>query len=284
MNEFALKERLKHIAKEKKITFNEIWKQFLLERFLVRLSRSKYQEKFIFKGGLLLAKYIFIGRETTDVDFMLRKFRREAGSIKSAITEIISVGVNDGFQFEWGSLEELTQPHMAYPGFRINIKISFGKMKDKIQIDLGAGDLVDPLEKNMHLFKYKGKPIFEDEITLMVYPVATIFAEKLETIISKGAINSRIKDYHDVLLLIREKNLIKNNDISTVIRATFIHRGTVLKLPIKFDVTGMENLQKLWTNHLITLGTFHQQLNLPDEIALVLEEINAYLINTVLNE
>ncbi len=76
MNETALKDRLKAIATEKGISFNETWKQFLLERFLARLSQSEHQDRLIFKGGLLLAQYLTIGRETTDADFLLRKLRR----------------------------------------------------------------------------------------------------------------------------------------------------------------------------------------------------------------
>lgn len=91
MNETALKDRLKIIAKEKGLTFNEIWKQFLLERFLARLSRSKHQEKFIFKGGLLLAQYIVIGRETIDADFLMRRLKSEVPSIQSAFIDIISI-------------------------------------------------------------------------------------------------------------------------------------------------------------------------------------------------
>ncbi len=53
------------------MTFNQVWKQLLLERFLARLSHSKHQQKFIFKGGLLLAQYLMIGRETADIDFSL---------------------------------------------------------------------------------------------------------------------------------------------------------------------------------------------------------------------
>ena len=73
MNEQALKDRLQTISKEKNIQFNECWKKLLLERFLFRLSRSTHTKKFIFKGGFLLAYMMEIGRETTDLDFLLTK-------------------------------------------------------------------------------------------------------------------------------------------------------------------------------------------------------------------
>jgi len=279
MNETALKERIKAIAADKEITFNDIWKQFILERFLARLSRSNHQDKFIFKGGLLLAKYIELGRETLDADFLLQKLKSERLSIKSAIIDIISIDLRDDFKLEWSTIEELTQPHMAYPGFRVSIKVLFGQMKDKIQIDIGVGDLVNPQEENFHVFTYKNKPIFDDEVTLMVYPMETIFAEKLETIISKGAINSRMKDYHDLLLMIREKDNLKEKNLTETIQATFQHRGTELKLPIQFDDSGMQNLQKLWGNHLRNLGVFKDRLNLPNEINAAIHEINEYMLS-----
>lgn len=277
MNESALKERLKSIAKEKGIAFNEIWKQFLLERFLARLSRSAHQEKFIFKGGLLLTKYIKIGRETTDADFLIQNLKSEEAYIKSAIADIIAVTMQDQFQFEWDDIEELKQPHMIYPGFRIWLKAFFGKMKDKIQIDIGVGDLVIPNEENIDPFRYKGKPIFDDDITLLVYPIETIFAEKLETVIAKGANNSRMKDYHDLLLLTRKNNLARNFQLLPTIQTTFEHRETILQLPINFDEAGIRTLQSLWKNHLNSLGQFKDKLNLPEEIAIVIAEINNFL-------
>jgi Nucleotidyl transferase AbiEii toxin, Type IV TA system len=75
------------------------------------------------------------------------------------------------------------------------------------------------------LFVYKGKPIFAGEITLRVYPEA-IFAEKLETVVSKGVINSRMKDYHDLIVMIREPDFLAIDKLGGVIHATFVRRGT----------------------------------------------------------
>ncbi len=87
-------------ANDKGITFNEIWKQLLLERFLARLSHSIHHEQFIFKGDLLLSKYLVIGRETMDADFLMTKIKSEVTSTESAFREIISVEVKDGFNFQ----------------------------------------------------------------------------------------------------------------------------------------------------------------------------------------
>ena len=277
MNESALKERLKVVAKEKGVLFNIVWKQLLLERFLARLSRSKHHDHFIFKGGMCLAKRIEIGRETTDIDFLMTRLKSEKPVIEAAFREIIAEGVDDGFAFAWESLEELTQPHMEYPGFRANFAVTLGKMKDKIQVDIGVGDKVAPVEEAFHPFEYKGKPIFAGEITLLSYPVETILAEKLETVVSKGATNSRMKDYHDVWLMLREPGLIAPATAKASIDATFRYRSTVLAVPIRFEADELERLDTLWAQHLTRIAKFRDQLGMPEKIADVLAEINAWL-------
>lgn len=125
----------------------------------------------------------------------------------------------DGFSFYYESVELLEQPRMDYPGYRVSLRAIFGRMKDRIHIDIGIGDVVSPAMRELNLLQYRGKPLFESEISLMVYPPETIFAEKLETVISKGAINSRMKDYHDLLLLSRNPGMIDFNKLQTAVRA-----------------------------------------------------------------
>ena len=115
MNEQGLKDRLQAISKERGIHFNECWKKLLLERFLSRLSRSTYTQQFIFKGGFLLAYIMEIGRETTDLDFLLTSINASKDEIKEAIEEIIAVESEDGFSFSYEGIELLEQPHMDYP-------------------------------------------------------------------------------------------------------------------------------------------------------------------------
>jgi hypothetical protein len=277
MNEAALKERLKIIATEKNTTINKIWKQLLLERFLARSSDSLYQDKFIFKGGLLLAQYITINRETVDIDFLMTKIKSEMHRIEEVIKEVITIDSEDGFSFAWFSAEELNQPHMEYTGFRITLDAQFRKMQDKIQVDIGIGDVVLPVEATFNPFEYKGKPIFAGEISLYVYPPEAIFAEKFETIISRGVINSRMKDYHDLLVMIREPNFLDIVKLINSIKATFNRRRTAISLSINFDSSGMHSLQTLWNNHLRGLGVFRERLNLPDQINDAINEINNWI-------
>lgn len=274
ISEQALKDRLQTIAKEKEIQFNACWKQLLLERFLARLSRSSHVDKFIFKGGFLLSFMMKIGRETVDLDFLLTRMNAETEALQGVFQDIASVTLDDGFTFSYESIELLSQPHMEYPGYRTTLKTSFGKMKDKIHVDVGIGDVVEPQNKELKLFEYRGKPFFEKSISLLVYPIETIFAEKLETVLSKGSRNSRMKDFHDLLLLLRNTSLKASEKLHENVRKTFENRGTPLTL-IDFDEAGLKALQQLWSAHLRGLGDIAEELHLPEKISTVIDTINS---------
>lgn len=277
MNEQALKERLKHIAKEEKCSYQEIWKRFLLERLLVRLGRSHYSRQLIFKGGLLLSYYIMIGRETSDIDLLARNIQAESAYIQRILTEICAQKINDNLVMTVESVEELAHSHMNYPGYRAKIHAQYGVMRDRVQIDIGIGDNVDPVEIVWPLFQYREQALFEDSVSLKVYPVEAIFSEKLETVISRGTLNSRMKDFHDLFLLCRDSSLINPQILIENIKQTFMTRGTNIEIPISL-ASDDGYLQNLWNAHLRTLGqAVVQELQLPDNIFSLIAQMNVYL-------
>lgn len=275
MNEAALKDRLKKIAKEQGKTLTEVLKQFLLERFLARIAASKHQEHFIFKVGLLLSKYLPIGRETVDADFLLQKMNAEEDRLQEVLTEIATIELNDLVSFSFFKIEELTQPHMNYPGFRITLSTQLGNMKDKIHIDIGVGDTVSAQDKDFPTTEYKGNPLFTGEITLLAYPIESIFAEKIETIISKGSTNSRLKDFHDAYLIQKESALLDPKKTSRAINSTFKTRETKVSFPITFDEDQTKDLQQHWSRHL--RGLPKEKVSLPENISDVISAINEWL-------
>jgi predicted nucleotidyltransferase component of viral defense system len=276
INEQTLKHRLSTIAREKNLKVNACWKQLLLERFLARLARSIHSNKFIFKGGFLLSYLMKIGRETSDLDFLLTRMRVEEKELQETFEQIISVPSVDDFIFSFRSIDLLSQPHMDYPGYRVVLNASFAKRKDIIQIDIGVGDVVEPLIREIQLVQYQGKPFFENAVSLLVYPPETIFSEKLETIISKGTNNSRMKDFHDLILLLRDKKMINPVKLKETIISTFSHRRTHFR-PIEFDEASLSVLHKLWRAHLNGLGRIALDFDLPMDLSSVIEEINRYI-------
>jgi hypothetical protein len=278
MNEQALKERIRHIAKEEKRTFQDVWKTLLLERLLARLTQSIFSEQFIFKGGMLLAHYIDICRETKDVYFLARIMNVESRIVQAAFEEICNLALADGFTFSFSDIATLDHHHMNYPGFRVLINVHFGAMKDRIRVDIGVGDVVEPRKESLELYQYKGRPIFEGGITLQVYPLETIFAEKLETIVTRGAANSRMKDFHDLFLISREKDLLNLGKLRGDIHKTFENRGTQKVLPLNFAEKDLQAMQRLWSAHLRGLGPVARSIHLPERMDELVQSLNAWLM------
>lgn len=192
MNTQKLKAKLTELAEAYNVSFNEIWHRLVMERFLARLSSSRYVDFFIFKGGFLLTKYTGRHRETRDLDFLLDRYGGDRASVTKALEDIGSITLEDGFRFTLESLSDLPHEHMKYPGFRGRYKVHLEGMREILEIDIGLGDDVEPLEDSFVLLSPKGGSLFEDEITLSMYPAESIFAEKLETAVSRGEFNSRM--------------------------------------------------------------------------------------------
>ncbi|MGE3955063.1 MAG: nucleotidyl transferase AbiEii/AbiGii toxin family protein [Parachlamydiales bacterium] len=108
--EQSVKERLRTLAREGKGTFAQLWQNLILERFLARLCRSEYKEHFILKGGNLLARYIPLGRETKDLDFLVNGLANSMDFVGRAIDGICAVHLTDGFSFERVKITELAHP------------------------------------------------------------------------------------------------------------------------------------------------------------------------------
>jgi hypothetical protein len=197
--------------------------------------------------------------------------------LATALSKETLIELNDNFKFKYESIEILDQPHMEYDGFRVTLKMTYETLTDKVQIDIGIGDVVNPEEMDYQTFDYKGVALFSDLISIQVYPLETILAEKLETIVSKGSINSRMKDYHDALLIIRSNDLPKGPALKKVIEPTFKNRGTALIFPLVFSKEQLDGLQTYWTAHLRKLSPQADGLNLPKNIADLIHEINTFM-------
>lgn len=243
MNEQALKDKLRHIAREESRTINDVWKRLILERFLCRLSKSSYNEQLIFKGGLLLSYYISIERETRDIDLLADKITAQSNMIRNIINEICHIELSDGFSFLVNSIETLEHNHMDYEGFRVTIRTTFSGMQDVIKIDIGVGDAVSPQYLSIELCDHSGTPLFEEAVSLKVYPIETIFSEKLETIISK----------------------------------TFENRRTTFLVLIEFTLDEYSKLQPLWAAHIRGLSQKANKLDLPNHIENTVKQINDFL-------
>ena len=149
-----------------------------------------------------------------------------------------------------------------------------GNTKTKVVIDIGVGDAVKPTEITMKLLETDKAPLFEKEIHIWAYPVESIFAEKLETAISRLDQNSRMKDYHDLVVLIRSDVLNKER-VKAAVNDTFTNRETtVQELAIPKEL--LSTIQNYWDLYLRALmPEVREQLN--NDLQIVIDEINSYL-------
>ncbi len=166
---------------------------------------------------------------------------------------------------------------MPYSGFRIALEVLFDGMRDTIQIDVVPDDKANSRDYKLILSHYRGKPLFEREISLLVYPPETIFAEKLVTMVKKGENNTRMKDFHDILLLIREPKSINKRALKESISQTFQNNNLAFQA-IELEETKLVQLQVFWTNHLSELQDVGHTLDLPTGISSVIKEINTYIM------
>ena len=140
---------------------------------------------------------------------------------KHIFEEIARIDLNEGFIFTEIRASELTHPHMGYPGVEVSMMGYFGRTRFKVTIDIGFGDIVEPIEYRITLTNYSKGDLFEDGVELACYPKEFIFAEKLETIMHRGSFNSRMKDFHDIYSMITSTVLLR---LRKSYRIVFKHR------------------------------------------------------------
>ena len=226
--EQSIKHKLKDISKTLGIPFNTLLEILFLERFLVRIAKSAYVDKLIFKGGMCLAQFLDLGRKTKDIDFLFTQVKNNLEKIKKIIEDIASIDVADHFIFSKVEVSQLPFEHKQYPSYRVSIQGQLGQIKNKVSIDIGAGDICDFKSLEIKLMKAK-EPLFEKNIHLKSYTPEYIFSEKLEAILQLGETNSRMKDFYDCYRLI-EENILDKNLLKIAIHKTMENRNTKLKM------------------------------------------------------
>lgn len=225
----SVKARLKNIAKEYKKTFNLILQLYMQERLLYRLSVSEYKDNFILKGGLFLFSMSgFTGRPTRDIDFLAYQILNDMESIKEIFKNICKIEYNDSVVFDSNSvLVEEIRKEAEYKGARVKLTGYLGKAKEMLWVDIGFNDIVVP---EVITADY---PVLldMDYPKIKMYSFESVVAEKFEAIVSLGELNSRMKDFYDIFILLSEKKF--NRDIlQNAIVETFKRRGTDI---LKFD-------------------------------------------------
>ncbi len=251
------KDKLKNIiSKKAKGNYNvsaQLYQMYFFEHILERISKSKYKNNIILKGGLLLSSIIGDDERTTkDMDATLKSLPLEKDNVIEIITKILNVKVNDGIEFKIENVKDIRQ-ESEYGGFKINILATMDNLNVYLAVELTTGDRITPRE-----IEYIYNSHFEDKkIPILAYTLETLLAEKYQTVIDRDIYNTRMKDFYDIYVLINDyKEKINFKDLILAIRNTFKYRETELNIEnIKEQLDNMkssEQLIKLWKSYQIT--------------------------------
>ena len=242
----SLKARIRNIAKQKNIPAQVILQNYMFERLLVRLSASEYKEKFVIKGGMLVAAIVGLdNRATMDMDTTLKNLPLTPESIRSALEDVCDIDFDDGVVFEIGTISPIREDDI-YGGYRVMLSARFDTLLTPLSIDVSTGDAITP-----HAVQYNFSEIFDDEKSyeLWAYNIETVMAEKVETILRRGVFNTRPRDFYDAYILTTTQKFDQAVFVDAL-KATASHRGTTERISdvisILQNIEDSSELKVMW--------------------------------------
>lgn len=245
----SLKAKIRNIAKQKNIPAQVILQNYMFERLLVRLSASEYKEKFVLKGGMLVAAIVGLdNRATMDMDTTLKNLPLTPEAIRSALEDICSIAFDDGVVYEIGTISPIRKDDI-YGGYRVMLNARFDIMLTPLSIDVSTGDVITP-----HAVQYNFSEFFDDDKSyeLWAYNIETVMAEKVETILRRGIFNTRPRDFYDAYILTTTQKF----DITVfedALKATANHRGTTNQIAdvpsILHNIEESPELKTMWDKY-----------------------------------
>lgn len=248
-NAMSLKAKIRNIAKQKNIPAQVIMQNYMFERLLTRLSVSDYKDKFVLKGGMLVAAIVGLdNRATMDLDTTLKNLPLTPESIKTALTEICSISCDDDVVFELGNISPIREDDI-YGGYRVMIKAKYETILTSLSIDVSTGDAITP-----NPVEYTFSEIFDDEKSyrLWAYNIETVMAEKVETILRRSVFNTRPRDFYDAYILSTTQRFDKAL-FAEALKATAAHRGTteqIANIPVIMkNIEESAELRAMWDKY-----------------------------------
>lgn len=240
---------INNYAKSNSISAQVVLQNYMFERFLARLSVSDYSEKFVIKGGMLIAAIVGLDtRSTMDLDTTLINFSLNESKVKEAIETICDLNLHDEVVFETVSIS-LIRGNDQYVGFCVRIDAVYDIIVTPLSIDISTGDIITP-----SAVQYEFGGILDDEVCIHLwgYNIETVMAEKVETILSRGIFNTRPRDYYDIFILSTtqkfDRELFKD-----ALAATAEHRGSTNSIvnseSIIILISNSNDLQDMWVKY-----------------------------------
>ncbi len=200
----------------------ELLQLYVLEAFLDRLSRSDDRADFILKGGVLLAAFD-VRRPTRDIDFQAEALTNEADEVLARIRRIAARAVDDGVEFDTANATAVViRDEDEYSGVRVSMPAALATARLSFHVDISVGDPIVPAPNDVELPRLLG-----GSISVRGYPLSLVHAEKIVTAIARGTVNTRWRDFMDVVVLARAQP-IDGTELVTAVGAVSEHRHVPL--------------------------------------------------------
>ena len=245
-----LKDLIRNLSKKKSADAQILMRNYMMERFLERISLSDYRDRFILKGGMLVAAMVGLdARSTMDLDATVKDTNVNAEDVGNMISSILSVPLEDGVTFRVKKISEIME-EAEYPGVRVSMEATFDGVRTPLKIDISTGDVITPRE-----VRYSFKLMLEERsIEVWAYNLETVLAEKLETVISRNITNTRMRDFYDIHIL---KQLYEETLSTSMLRdalaATAKKRGTLQQIQnagaVFDEIEENPVMKKLWQSY-----------------------------------
>lgn len=218
-----IKGRIKSVAKQNNADARTLMRIYMMERFLERLTQSEYRDNFIIKGGILVTAMIGVAhRSTMDIDTSMKNLNLSAEDALRVVNHVKDIDLDDGVSFEVKNVSNIMD-EMEYPGIRVTMNANVGRLITPLKIDISTGDVITPraIEFNYDL-------LLEDRsIKLWSYNLETILAEKLQTVLARGILNTRMRDFYDIRMLVDTyEDKVNKAVLKDAFAATCKKRGT----------------------------------------------------------
>lgn len=244
-----LKDLIRNRAKGDSDKSGLLIRNYGMERFLERVTLSKYKDNFILKGGMLVSSMVGLdNRATMDIDTTIRNFPLDEDHAREIVEEIAAVEIDDNIRFSIKDVSTIMD-EAEYGGVRLSLDAFLDTMKIPLKIDISTGDAITPAE-----IEYHYKLMFEQRyISLWAYPLEMVLAEKMETVLSRGVLNTRLRDFYDLYVLQQTEKRIDRNTLSAALTATCRKRESETILPeygqTLDEIYASRVMRGLWENY-----------------------------------
>lgn len=271
-----IKGAIRNISKKTGVNANSLLQMCLFEGILEKISKSKYKNHIILKGGLLISSLIGVEmRSTLDMDTTIRGLPMNEENILKILHEILEITIDADIVYRLIKLERIRKEDL-YEDFCATISCRYGKINANLNIDITTGDIITPKE-----IQYSYEKILEEgSISILTYTIETIIAEKFETISSRNITTTRARDFYDLYMLYNlYKSKIDKSILKEAITLTSQHRNSYsLVLQYKEIVKlfyQSDSLKNLWTKY-VQNNSYAKDISFNDTIS-IYEEIGSIL-------